>query len=118
MPCTLAARRASSVALASAVVALAVGLTCLAPAVRGADTVSKATPDTSVRITTSPPAIQIDTTTQAKKDETTDDTNTTSGPLTDCDPNDTATVTGIDRAIAYARSRGVTPVAALNRRWK
>ena len=77
MPCTVAARRASSLALASAVVALAVVLTCLAPAARGADTVSRATPDTSVRITTSPPAIQVDTTTQAKKDETTDETGTT-----------------------------------------
>ena len=43
----------------------------------------------------------------------TDDVNTTAGPLTDCNPEDTATVTAIDRAIAYARSRGVTPVAAL-----
>lgn len=76
MPCALAARRVSSVALASAVVALAVVLTCLAPAARGAD-MSKAIPDTSVRITTSPPAIQVDTTTRAKKDETTDDTGTT-----------------------------------------
>jgi subtilisin family serine protease len=42
-----------------------------------------------------------------------DDVTTTSGPLTDCDPNDTATVAAVDRAIAYARSRGVTPVAAL-----
>ena len=42
-----------------------------------------------------------------------DDATTTSGPLTDCDPNDTATVAAVDRAIAYARSRGVTPVAAL-----
>ena len=33
--------------------------------------------------------------------------------LTDCTPQDSATVEAIDRAIAYARSRGVTPVAAL-----
>jgi subtilisin family serine protease len=31
----------------------------------------------------------------------------------DCDSQDSATVTAINRAIAYARSRGVTPVAAL-----
>ena len=41
-----------------------------------------------------------------------DDPETTSG-VTDCDSNNSATVTAIDRAIAYARSRGVTPVAAL-----
>ncbi len=43
----------------------------------------------------------------------TDDVNTTAGPLSDCDPETTATVAAVDRAIAYARSRGVTPVAAL-----
>jgi subtilisin family serine protease len=43
----------------------------------------------------------------------TDDVNTTAGPLTDCNPETTATVIAVDRAIAYARSRGVTPVAAL-----
>ena len=41
-----------------------------------------------------------------------DDPETTSA-VTDCDSEDSATVTAIDRAIAYARSRGVTPVAAL-----
>ena len=41
-----------------------------------------------------------------------DDVETTSA-LKDCDSEDTATVTAVDRAIAYARSRGVTPVAAL-----
>jgi subtilisin family serine protease len=41
-----------------------------------------------------------------------DDPETTS-QVTDCDSNDSATVTAVDRAIAYARSRGVTPVAAL-----
>jgi subtilisin family serine protease len=41
-----------------------------------------------------------------------DDPETTSG-VTDCDSENSATVTAIDRAIAYARSRGVTPVAAL-----
>lgn len=43
----------------------------------------------------------------------TDDVTTTTGPLTDCNPETTATVAAVDRAIAYARSRGVTPVAAL-----
>src|SRR4051812_12511568 len=43
----------------------------------------------------------------------TDDVNTTAAPLSDCNPEDTATVQAVDRAIAYARSRGVTPVAAL-----
>ncbi len=33
--------------------------------------------------------------------------------LVECNPEDSATVAAIDRAIAYARSRGVTPVAAL-----
>jgi subtilisin family serine protease len=33
--------------------------------------------------------------------------------LTECNPNDSATVTAIERALAYARSRGVVPVAAL-----
>ena len=33
--------------------------------------------------------------------------------LTECNPSDSATVTAIERAIAYARSRGVVPVAAL-----
>jgi lantibiotic leader peptide-processing serine protease len=42
-----------------------------------------------------------------------DDVETTTGPLTDCDSADSATVSAINRAIAYARSRGVTPVAAL-----
>jgi subtilisin family serine protease len=42
-----------------------------------------------------------------------DDPDTLAGPLTDCDPDDSATVQAIERAIAYARSRGVTPVAAL-----
>jgi len=77
MPCTVATRRALSMALASTIVALAVVLTCLAPAARGADTVSKAPPDASVTITTSPPAIHIETATQTKKDETTDDTGAT-----------------------------------------
>ncbi|MBD0347529.1 MAG: S8 family serine peptidase [Thermoleophilia bacterium] len=33
--------------------------------------------------------------------------------LIECNPQDSATVTAIERAIAYARSRGVVPVAAL-----
>ena len=33
--------------------------------------------------------------------------------LVECNPNDSATVTAIERALAYARSRGVVPVAAL-----
>ena len=41
-----------------------------------------------------------------------DDPDTTS-TLSDCDAEDSATVTAVNRAIAYARSRGVTPVAAL-----
>jgi lantibiotic leader peptide-processing serine protease len=41
-----------------------------------------------------------------------DDVETTS-VLKDCDSQDSATVTAVNRAIAYARSRGVTPVAAL-----
>jgi len=41
-----------------------------------------------------------------------DDPSTTS-TLSDCNAEDSATVTAVDRAIAYARSRGVTPVAAL-----
>jgi lantibiotic leader peptide-processing serine protease len=41
-----------------------------------------------------------------------DDPETTS-EVKDCDSEDSATVAAIDRAIAYARSRGVTPVAAL-----
>jgi subtilisin family serine protease len=41
-----------------------------------------------------------------------DDPETTS-ELKDCDSEDSATVTAVNRAIAYARSRGVTPVAAL-----
>ena len=41
-----------------------------------------------------------------------DDVETTS-TVTDCDSQDSATVTAVDRAIAYARSRGVTAVAAL-----
>jgi len=75
MPCTLAARHASSVALASAIVALAVALSCLAPSARGAEAPAKGSPDTTVRITTFPPAIHVDT--KTKKDETTDDAGTT-----------------------------------------
>jgi subtilisin family serine protease len=41
-----------------------------------------------------------------------DDVATTS-VLKDCDSTQSATVTAVNRAIAYARSRGVTPVAAL-----
>ena len=41
-----------------------------------------------------------------------DDPDTTS-TLSDCNAADSATVTAVNRAIAYARSRGVTPVAAL-----
>jgi subtilisin family serine protease len=41
-----------------------------------------------------------------------DDVETTS-VLKDCDSTQSATVTAVNRAIAYARSRGVTPVAAL-----
>jgi lantibiotic leader peptide-processing serine protease len=41
-----------------------------------------------------------------------DDVETTSA-LKDCDSEDSATVAAVNRAIAYARSRGVTPVAAL-----
>ncbi len=33
--------------------------------------------------------------------------------LVECNPNDSATVMAIERALAYARSRGVVPVAAL-----
>jgi subtilisin family serine protease len=41
-----------------------------------------------------------------------DDPETTS-EVKDCDSADSATVAAVDRAIAYARSRGVTPIAAL-----
>jgi hypothetical protein len=69
MPCTLAARHASSMALASAVVVLGVALSCLALSARAAETPVKADKDTTVTIRAFPPTIHVDATTQTSKDE-------------------------------------------------
>ena len=69
MPCSTATRRGQNLAPLCAICLLAAALFCTAPPVHGADAPSKSDKDTTVRIKTFPPTIQIDTSTQAGKDE-------------------------------------------------
>jgi len=69
MPCSAATRSGPALAPLCAICLLAAALFCAAPPVHGADTPPKADRDTTVRIKTFPPTIQIDASTQADKDE-------------------------------------------------
>jgi hypothetical protein len=69
MPRFAATRPGPTLAPLCAICLLAAALFCSAPPVRGADTPAKSDKDTTVRIKTFPPTIQIDTSTQAGKDE-------------------------------------------------
>jgi hypothetical protein len=69
MPCSAVTRPGPTLAPLCAICLLAAALLFAAPPVHGADAPAKSDKDTTVRIKTFPPTIQIDTSTQAGKDE-------------------------------------------------
>jgi hypothetical protein len=76
MPRTITARRGLPAAFAYTVVLVALAVAFATPAARAAETTSKASPDTTVRITAVPPAIHVEASTE--KDAGSEDTGTSS----------------------------------------